>query len=245
MKVVTVRQLLGDNDRRAAALRRKFTASKTLAVNLLSSPGSGKTSLIERLIPLLRGKGLSVAVVEGDVATTNDAERIEAAGAPAVQVTTGGVCHLDAGMVAAACRRLGRLPEVLFIENVGNLVCPAAFDLGESERVVMVSVPEGDDKPEKYPAAFAGASALVVNKMDLRGACRFRLARAVLAARVINPSIAVFETSCKSRQGVAVFAQWLLARREVRFAATKKGGAGRKRATFPRTKKRRAPKKRK
>jgi len=217
VKVVTVRKILGDNDRRAAELRRKFASAETLAVNLLSSPGSGKTALIERLIPLLCRKGLSVAVIEGDVATTNDAERIEAAGAPAVQVTTGGACHLDAGMVAAACRKLGRLPEMLFIENVGNLVCPAAFDLGETERVVMVSVPEGDDKPEKYPAAFARASALVVNKMDLRGACRFRLARAVLAARSINPSVAVFEASCRSGQGVAGVAGWLLARREARF----------------------------
>ena len=217
MKVVVVKNVLGYNDRRAAKLRRKFEAAGTLAVNLMSSPGSGKTSLAEKLIPALRKRGASVAVIEGDCATTNDAERIEAAGAPAVQVTTSGICHLDAGMVAAACRKLGRLPDILFIENVGNLVCPAAFDVGEAERVVLVSVPEGDDKPEKYPEAFSEATGFVVNKIDLRGACRFSIQRAVRAARAINPAMAVFETSCRTGGGIGQLADWLVQRRMQRF----------------------------
>ena len=236
MKIVTVRNILGDNDRRARALRRKFARGRTLAVNLLSSPGSGKTSLIEKLFPLLRKRGMSVAVIEGDVATTNDAERVEAVGAPVVQVTTAGVCHLNAAMVASACRKLAHLPDLLFIENVGNLVCPAAFDLGETERVVVVSVPEGDDKPEKYPEAFASASALVINKMDLRGPCRFRVARAVLGARAVNPALAVFETSCRSGRGIANLSEWLVARRKAFFGAVpQRGGAPRRRS--PRRKK--------
>jgi hydrogenase nickel incorporation protein HypB len=219
MKIVVVRNVLGGNQRRAAALRRSFKRAGTLAVNLISAPGSGKTSLIERLAPELRKRKLSVAVVEGDVATTYDAERVEAAGAPAVQVTTSGVCHLDAAMVASACRKLRRLPEVLFIENVGNLVCPAAFDLGEAERVVLVSVPEGDDKPAKYPEAFAGATALVVSKTDLRTVCRFNIPRAVAAARAVNPSLAVFEVSSRTGFGVGEFADWLVERRGARVAA--------------------------
>jgi hydrogenase nickel incorporation protein HypB len=213
MKIVVVRKVLGDNDRRAAALRRKFARARCFAVNLLGSPGSGKTALLERLIPRLRRRRLSVAVIEGDIATALDARRIEAAGAPAVQISTRGVCHLDAGMIAAAVRRLRRLPEMLFIENVGNLVCPAAFDLGEAERLVVLSVPEGDEKPEKYPEAFAGASALVINKLDLGPHCKFNRARAVLAARSVNPKLAVFETSCADGFGVGELAAWLLARR--------------------------------
>jgi hydrogenase nickel incorporation protein HypB len=135
-------------------------------------------------------------------------------------------------MVASAVRRLGALPAILLIENVGNLVCPAAFDLGESERVVLVSVPEGDDKPEKYPEAFAGASALVINKTDLRTVCRFRIPRAVLAARAVNPALAVFETSCRTGRGLDELADWLLARREARFgkAAARRRPARRRKA---------------
>jgi hydrogenase nickel incorporation protein HypB len=238
MKIVVVKRILGDNDRRAAALRRKFRRAGTLAVNLISSPGSGKTALIERLVPELRRRGVSVAVIEGDVATTNDAERVEAAGAPAVQVTTSGVCHLNAAMVAAAVRRLEKLPQILFIENVGNLVCPAAFDVGEAERLVLVSLPEGDDKPEKYPEAFAGAGAMVINKTDLAAGCRFRVSRAVLAGRSVNPRLAVFETSCRSGGGIRALAGWLVARREERFGL--EGQA----KTRP-AKRRRAPRRRK
>ena len=213
MKIVVVRNVLGDNERRAARLRKKFAAGRSLVVNLLGSPGAGKTALLERLIPMLRRRRLSVAVIEGDIATSYDAERIEQAGAPAVQITTRGVCHLDAAMVGAALRKLGKLPDVLFIENVGNLVCPAAFALGESERLVVLSVPEGDDKPEKYPEAFAGASALVINKLDLGAHCKFNKARAVLAARSVNPALAVFETSCADGFGLGELAAWLIARR--------------------------------
>jgi hydrogenase nickel incorporation protein HypB len=230
VKVFVARNVLRRNQDRAGALRQRFERRRTLAVNLISAPGSGKTALIERLIPMLRRRKLSVGVVEGDVATTNDAERIEAAGAPVVQVTTAGVCHLDAGMVSGALRRLGKLPDVLLIENVGNLVCPAAFDLGETERIVVVSVPEGDDKPEKYPEAFAGSTALIINKTDLRTVCGFRISRAVLAARSINPRLAVFETSCRSGRGLGELADWLAARRRERFGSSpgaRRSGKGR------------------
>jgi hydrogenase nickel incorporation protein HypB len=141
-------------------------------------------------------------------------------------------------MVGAALKKLGRLPEILFIENVGNLVCPAAFDLGETERVVLVSLPEGDDKPEKYPEAFAGASALVINKTDLRRACQFSTARAVLAARSINPALAVFETSCRTGRGLDGFADWLVGRRAARFGAASAPAPAKARS-------RKAPRKRK
>jgi hydrogenase nickel incorporation protein HypB len=218
MKIVVVKNVLGDNQRRAAALKRRFEKSRCLAVNILGSPGAGKTALLERLIPLLRRRRLSVAVIEGDIATTYDAARIEKAGAPAVQITTQGVCHLNAAMIGSALGKLGKkLPEILFIENVGNLVCPAAFELGEAERLVVLSVPEGDDKPAKYPEAFAGASALVINKLDLGTHCRFNKARAVLAARSVNPRLAVFETSCADGYGIGELAQWLAARRAAAF----------------------------
>jgi hydrogenase nickel incorporation protein HypB len=213
MKIVVVKNVLGDNDRRAAALKKKFLQARCLAVNVLGSPGAGKTALLERLVPALKRRRLSVAVIEGDVATTYDAARIEKAGAPAVQITTKGVCHLNAAMIGSALAKLGRLPDVLFIENVGNLVCPAAFELGEAERMVVLSVPEGDDKPAKYPEAFAGASVMVVNKLDLATHCRFNKARAILAARSVNPGLAVFETSCADGYGVAELVEWLVARR--------------------------------
>jgi len=213
MKIVVVKNVLGDNQRRAAALKKKFLKARCLAVNVLGSPGAGKTALLERLVPGLKRRRLSVAVIEGDVATTYDAERIEKAGAPAVQITTQGVCHLNAAMIGSALKKLGRLPDVLFIENVGNLVCPAAFELGEAERMVVLSVPEGDDKPAKYPEAFAGASVMVVNKLDLATHCRFNKARAILAARSVNPGLAVFETSCTDGYGVKELVEWLVARR--------------------------------
>ena len=221
MKIVVVKSVLGDNERRAAALKRKFVKGRCLAVNILGSPGAGKTSLLERLLPALRKRRLSAAVIEGDIATANDARRIEKAGAPAVQITTQGVCHLNAAMIGSALRKLGKLPEILFIENVGNLVCPAAFELGEAERIVVLSVPEGDDKPAKYPEAFSGASALVVNKLDLAAHCRFNKARAILAARSVNPRLAVFETSCADGYGIAELAEWLAARREAAFGQDK------------------------
>jgi hydrogenase nickel incorporation protein HypB len=228
MRIVVVKRVLGANDRRAAGLRKKFAAGRCLAVNLLGSPGAGKTALLERLIPMLRRRRLSVAVIEGDIATTRDAERIEKAGAPAVQVTTRGVCHLDAAMVGAALRKLGRLPDMLFIENVGNLVCPAAFALGERERLVVLSVPEGDDKPDKYPEAFASASAMVINKLDLATHCKFNKARAVLAARSVNPGLAVFETSCADGFGLAELAEWLLSRRAAALGDSARPGKQRR-----------------
>jgi len=177
----------------------------------VSSPGSGKTSLLARTIEALRGE-LPIAVIEGDQQTANDAERIRAAGAPAVQINTGKGCHLDAHMVGHAAHDLPLADGgLLLIENVGNLVCPAAFDLGEAHKVVVLSVTEGEDKPVKYPDMFAAADVLLLNKIDLLPHVDFDVARALAYARQVNPGIRVFELSARSGQGLAAWLDWLRA----------------------------------
>ncbi|MBN2199254.1 MAG: hydrogenase nickel incorporation protein HypB [Candidatus Aminicenantes bacterium] len=193
--------ILKSNVAAAAEVRRRFREQGVLVVNLLSSPGAGKTTLLERLIDRLPPPA-RLAVIEGDIETERDAERIRAKGVPAWQIQTGGACHLEAKMIG---RLLGELPsdlDFLFIENVGNLVCPAAFDLGESLRVVLLSVPEGDDKPKKYPKAFLTAQALVLSKADLVGLLPFDPERARGEALEINPSLAVFRVSALTGEGL-------------------------------------------
>jgi hydrogenase nickel incorporation protein HypB len=165
--VTVLKSLLAENDHQAAHNREHFDAQGVLAINLMSSPGAGKTSLLEETIRALKGD-LSIAVIEGDLETENDAERIRAQGVPAVQIATGSACHLDAHMVHDALHRLelGQV-DVLFIENVGNLVCPASFDLGQHRNVTLLSVPEGDDKPAKYPVMFRAADLVLLTKSDL------------------------------------------------------------------------------
>jgi hydrogenase nickel incorporation protein HypB len=205
--------ILAKNDRFAAVNRRLFEATGVLCLNLMSSPGSGKTTLLERTLTDTSGR-FPAAVIEGDQQTSADAERIRATGTPAIQVNTGKGCHLDAQMVTQA---VGELPlpqgAVLFVENVGNLVCPAGFDLGEAARAVVVSVTEGEDKPLKYPNMFASADVVLVNKIDLLPHLRFDLARLIENARKVKPGVAVLEVSATSGQGLDAWYAWIEARR--------------------------------
>ena len=203
--------ILGRNAAYAATNRRRLAEHGIFAVNLVSSPGSGKTSLLVRTIETLRDR-VRVAVIEGDQQTSTDADRIRATGAPAVQVNTGKGCHLDAHQVGHAIEHLG-LPDdsVLMIENVGNLVCPAAFDLGEAHKAVILSVTEGDDKPLKYPDMFHASELMVLNKVDLLPHLDFDVDRCVEYARRVNPSIQVIELSARTGEGIDAWIDWLLA----------------------------------
>ena len=207
---VSVEQaLLAKNDRLAADNRSRLAGYGAVAFNLVSSPGAGKTSLLVRTLTDL-GDRLPMAVVEGDQATDLDARRIGETGTPAVQINTGPGCHLDAGMVADALDRLEPRPfDVLFIENVGNLVCPAAFDLGETAKIVVVSVTEGDDKPLKYPDMFAAASLMVVTKTDLLAHVPASLDRLVDNARRVNPTIETLALSVQTGTGLGDWYRWI------------------------------------
>jgi hydrogenase nickel incorporation protein HypB len=201
--------ILARNDAVAAANRRWLAARHSMAVNLMSSPGSGKTTLLERTIRDLDGD-VVISVIEGDQATAIDAERIEAAGAPVLQVNTGAGCHLDAAMVDGALRRLSP-PEgsVVMIENIGNLVCPALFDLGESGRAVIMSVTEGDDKPLKYPHMFRSADAVVLNKVDLLPHVDFDVERCVASVRRLRPGTETMALSATTGEGLDQWYGWL------------------------------------
>jgi len=208
IEVITA--ILDENDRIAAHNREHFDGHGVLALNLMSSPGAGKTSLLEATIRALDGK-LKVAVIEGDLATENDADRIRACGVQAVQITTGNACHLDAQMVHDA---LDRLPlddlDVLFIENVGNLVCPASFDLGQHRNVTLLSVPEGDDKPAKYPVMFRAADLSLITKTDLLAyITEFKLERAHAALRQIGFQGETIELSNRGGEGFNAWLAWL------------------------------------
>jgi len=203
------RDLLAKNDAIAAENRRALRAAKTLTLNLVSSPGSGKTALLVETLKRI-GDRYPVAVIEGDQETTADADRIRTTGAPAIQINTGKGCHLDADLVRTAMTRLGAPADgILFIENVGNLVCPAGFDLGEAHRVVIVSVTEGEDKPLKYSGMFAGSGLMVVTKIDLLPHLEFDVDRLVDNARRINPAIGVLKLSAKSGEGMDRWIHWL------------------------------------
>jgi len=203
------RDILGKNDALAAANRRRFAERGVFAVNLVSSPGSGKTTLLVKTIEALKGKH-RVVVIEGDQETSFDADRIRATGANALQVNTGKGCHLDAGMVAKAVERLAPpAGSVLMIENVGNLVCPAGFDLGEAHRVVVLSVTEGEDKPLKYPDMFRRSGVMLLNKVDLLPHVEFDVAKCVEYARRVNPGIRVIELSATKGQGMDEWLAWV------------------------------------
>ena len=221
--------VLGANKAVAARNRAHFAAHGVLAYNLVSSPGSGKTSLLCATIEALKKQApeVAVAVIEGDQQTSFDADRIRATGAPAIQINTGKGCHLDAPMVAEAFAQLDlhaashhdhahpQPPRsLLFIENVGNLVCPALWDLGESAKVVILSVTEGDDKPLKYPDMFAAAKLMILNKMDLLPYVSFDVARCKAFARQVNPDIQILELSATTGAGMQPWLDWLLTRTE-------------------------------
>ncbi len=201
--------ILSKNDAYAAANRARFAAADVLALNLVSSPGSGKTTLLTRTIEDL-GDAFPVAVIEGDQQTANDAERIRATGAPAIQINTGKGCHLDAHMVGHAVDSLAPASgSVLFIENVGNLVCPAAFDLGEAHKVAILSVTEGEDKPLKYPDMFHAADVVLLNKTDLLPYLTFDVEACIANARRVNPKLRVIEVSATTGAGLQDWYDWI------------------------------------
>lgn len=221
-QVQVERDILAKNDAFAAANRQRFEQDGVLALNLVSSPGSGKTSLLVRTIATLQG-GVPLAVIEGDQQTSLDAERIRETGARAVQINTGKGCHLDALRVQLALDELAPEPaSLLFIENVGNLVCPAGFDLGEAAKVVILSVTEGEDKPLKYPDMFRAARLMLLNKCDLLPHLRFDADQVIANARRVNPDIAVLQVSAETGEGMDAWLDWL--RRELASVASRREG---------------------
>jgi hydrogenase nickel incorporation protein HypB len=215
------RAILEKNDRLAERNRGFFQARGLLVLNVLSSPGSGKTTLIGETMRAL-GQRLKTGVIVGDLATDNDARRLRESGAPVVQITTGTVCHLEAEMVARAMEKLPLAQlDVLVIENVGNLVCPAAYDLGEALRVVLLSVTEGEDKPLKYPPIFHSANIVLITKMDLAGACAFDRGQAQANLQRVSHHAQIFELSAKAGAGMAAWCDFLTAK-----AGELKGGPG-------------------
>jgi hydrogenase nickel incorporation protein HypB len=209
MKVKVVTRILEANDRIAEENRKRFKATGVFVVNLMGAPGAGKTSLLEKTIIKLRDT-LRVGVVEGDIAGTDDAERISKTGVPVVQINTGGACHLDANMISEV---LPDLPiddlDMVVIENVGNLVCPAEFKVGEDVKAMVLSITEGHDKPLKYPLMFQESSALVLNKIDLLPFIDVEIDRLKRDALSLNPLMKIFEVSCKTGHGIDAWAEWL------------------------------------
>ncbi|GHO97343.1 hydrogenase nickel incorporation protein HypB [Reticulibacter mediterranei] len=206
-KITIAQHILAANEAIAQELRQTLDAP---TINVMSAPGAGKTTLLEQTIRRLRGQ-LAIAVIEGDIETSNDAERIEAAGAETVQINTRGACHLEAHMIRSALEQLDvGQTDLLVIENIGNLVCPATWDLGEDLRVVVVSTSEGDDKPAKYPQMFAASQVMIVNKLDLLPYVDYDLAKVKREAQAINPRLRIFEVSCRTGEGLDVWCEWLL-----------------------------------
>jgi hydrogenase nickel incorporation protein HypB len=212
-RVPLERKVLSENDRIAADLRERFLANGVLCLNLISSPGSGKTTLLERTLEGF-DRGTRVAVLTGDIQTDNDAARLARYGFPVKQITTGGTCHLDARMIDRALEGWSLEDvDVLFIENVGNLVCPASYDLGEAAKIVLLSVTEGEDKPLKYPSIFFKSALLVLTKLDLLPHVPFNVAAAEENARRIHPEIEVLRVSCLTGAGMAEWQSWIRKRR--------------------------------
>ena len=219
MQIPVVRNVLEANEKMADNVRRLLTEKGILSLNLISSPGAGKTTLLERTLSDLAGE-FRMAVVEGDLQTDNDARRVAATGAQAVQINTDGGCHLDSNMILTSLESLDLTGvDILFIENVGNLVCPVEFDCGEDAKVALLSVAEGDDKPEKYPLLFNLAKAMVLNKVDLLPYVDFDLARARNFATKLNKDLDIFEVSCRKGDGLEGLYNWLRSMR----AAKKEG----------------------
>ncbi|HXX81337.1 MAG TPA: hydrogenase nickel incorporation protein HypB [Thermodesulfovibrionales bacterium] len=209
MKVKVVTRILEANERLAEENRRRFKDAGVFVVNLMGAPGAGKTSLLERTILELRD-GVRIGVIEGDIAGTDDAERIHATGVPVVQINTGGACHLDANMISEV---LSEIPledlDVLIVENVGNLVCPAEFKLGEDIKAMVLSITEGHDKPLKYPMMFQESAALVLNKVDLLPYVNVDMDKLKKDAISLNPELKIFEVSCKTGEGLHRWTEWL------------------------------------
>lgn len=209
--IPVIENIMNANDRLAAENRARIDAAGVFAINIMASPGAGKTSLIEQTLPRLKDK-LRVATIDGDIATSIDADRAAAAGAQAaVQINTGGDCHLDAVMLRGALEQLDlRQFDLLIVENVGNLVCPAGFKLGTHKSVLVASIPEGDDKPYKYPGTYRGVDALVINKVDLLPYVDFRMEYFKQGVEVLNPGVTTFPLSCRTGEGLDAWIEWLM-----------------------------------
>ncbi len=209
-KVTIAQNILAVNDTVAQEIQQMLTARGIRTINIMSSPGAGKTTLLERTLLRLQGQ-IGIGVIEGDIETSADAERIEATGAETVQINTRGACHLEAHMIrdALAAMDLSRI-DLLVIENIGNLVCPSGWNLGEDLRVVLASTTEGDDKPAKYPQMFAASQVMVINKLDLLPYVDYELEKAKRQALAINPHLRIFELSCRSGVGLDAWYDWLL-----------------------------------
>jgi len=209
VQVPVVEQIMSANDQLAVGNRARLDAAGIFALNIMASPGAGKTSLITRVVEALQ-EDFRIGAVDGDIATTLDADRIAALGVPTVQINTGGACHLDAAMLQSA---LPQLPleelDLLIVENVGNLICPASFKLGAHRSVLIASVPEGDDKPYKYPVMYRGVDAVVLNKIDVLDAFDFDVDYFRQGVEVLNPGLAFFPLSCKTGEGVDAWLAWL------------------------------------
>ncbi len=215
MKVPIVRNILEANDRIAGQNREMFAQSKVYVMNLMSSPGAGKTSLLEQTLERVKGN-INVGVIEGDIQSSVDAERIARKGVKAVQINTDGACHLDANMIREAVAEfdIDEL-DLLVVENVGNLVCPAEFDVGEHMKVMILSIPEGDDKPFKYPLMFQECKALVINKIDLLPYVDCSVEKIRDASYKLNPKLDVFEVSCRTGEGLDEWCDWLVGKVKV------------------------------
>jgi hydrogenase nickel incorporation protein HypB len=210
VKVITIGEdILGANEQKAESNRKRLDQNGILAINIMSSPGAGKTSLIINTIKRLKPR-IRMAVIEGDVASSIDAEKVNEAGAAVVQINTAGGCHLDANMIEKA---LNNLPlkdtDLLFIENVGNLICPVEFALGEHQRVLILSLPEGDDKPYKYPAMFADADVVLLNKIDLKPYLNFNIEAFQKTVTGMNAKVRIFPVSCQTGEGLEAWFSWL------------------------------------
>jgi hydrogenase nickel incorporation protein HypB len=217
-RIPVVEKILGANDRLAADNRARLDTARVFSLNFLASPGAGKTSLVEQTVTRLAGR-LRLAVIDGDIATSLDADRAAAAGARAVQINTGGECHLDAVMLQGALDALNLADiDLLIVENVGNLVCPANFALGTHLSVLVASVPEGDDKPYKYPGTYRGVDALVINKIDLLPYVDFDMDYFRRGAAALNPGLVTFPLSCRTSEGLETWVEWVIAQVEANKA---------------------------
>lgn len=210
-RIQVVENILNANDRLAEENFARIESAGVFSINIIASPGAGKTSLIEKTLPLLKSK-LRVAAIDGDIATSIDSDRAAAAGAGAsIQINTGGDCHLDAVMLRGALDQLDLTQfDLLIVENVGNLVCPANFKLGTHKTILIASVPEGDDKPYKYPGTYRGVDALVVNKIDLLPYVDFRMEYFTKGVQVLNPNVTTFPISCRTGEGLEAWVEWLI-----------------------------------
>ena len=209
-RIPIIEKILSANDRLALENRARFEAAGVFTINIMASPGAGKTSLIEKTVLALKDR-LRIGMINGDIATSFDADRASAAGAAAVQINTGGDCHLDAVMLQSALGQLNLSElDLLIVENVGNLVCPAEFQLGTHKNILVASIPEGDDKPYKYPGMYRGVDAVVINKMDLLPYVSFRVDFFKNGIEALNPDAVQFEVSCRTGDGLEIWFDWLL-----------------------------------